>query len=68
MKDSDNIVLLGNKKKHLKIPDGYKRIYSGKCRHGDMYGNLMTYKWSLVDQEDVDSMTADEFDVLIRKS
>ncbi len=65
---NDNIVLIGEKRKHLQIPDGYKKVHTGICKEGDLFANLMTYKWSPVDKEDVElKMTTDDFDVLIRK-
>ncbi len=60
------IVKIGPKGRHMKVPYGYKIVTSGICEDGDMFANGLTYTWSSVEHDDI-NMPCDSFECLIRK-
>lgn len=65
----DNVVKVGIKDRHLIIPDGWHLVKDGPAKEGDMFANLMTFKWDRIDKQDLEENSqASEFDFLIRQS
>lgn len=60
------IVKVGPKNRHVEIPDGYKVIKEGAVQFDDLFLNLSTYRFNMVDEEDL-FVDAESFDLLIRK-
>lgn len=60
------IIKVGPKNRHVEIPEGYKIIKEGEVKDKDLFLNLSTYKFNMVDSEDL-LMDAENFDLLIRK-
>lgn len=64
-------VHVGIKRKLVEIPDGYEQIHSGKIQKGDMFCNLILFKWELVDNNDIglkiENFIVDGSGAIIRK-
>lgn len=59
-------VRVGPKHKHVEVPDGWAVVKSGPVRKDDMFVDLRSYKFSPVDEDDL-QMDAGDFDCLVRK-
>lgn len=65
----DKIIKIGSKGRHLVVPEGWNLIKEGFVKKGDLFANLMTFKWTPIDNQDLEENSqANEFDFLIRKS
>lgn len=64
---NDKRVKVGPKKKHLVIPGDWSQVLEGHVQEGDMFADLATYEWSVVDADDLQAEVSD-FDCLIRKT
>jgi len=60
-------VKVGPKNKHLVIPGDWSQVLEGHVQEGDMFADLATYEWSVVDADDLQAEVSD-FDCLIRKT
>jgi len=61
------IVKVGMKKKHVKIPEGWHRVLLGPCQAGDRYCHTSTLASMLVEEDDIGLLVEDgHFDLLIR--
>jgi hypothetical protein len=56
----------GPKNRHIQIPDGYEIVKEGNVELNDMFLNLSTYRFNMVDEDDLRD-SVESFDVLIRK-
>ena len=63
---SNKKVKVGDKKRHVTIPDGHFRVTSGNAQEGDLFCNLQTFHFERCDTDDI-GLTYDTFDVLIRR-
>jgi hypothetical protein len=61
------IVKVGDKNKHLKVPDDWYLVIIGKCKAGDKFANLQTFEWHEVEEDDI-GLDNTDFEVLIREN
>ena len=60
-------VKVGEKGRHVELPEGFCRVIAGRPVVGDLYLRCPHYdRWLRVEPEDCD-MNANEFDCLIRR-
>lgn len=64
------VVKLGPKKKHLRLPFGYKVVTEGVCEAGDIYANMSnpnSPRWSVVEEDFDVGEPVSNFECLIRR-
>lgn len=59
-------IKFGPKNRHIQIPDGYEIVREGHVKEKDMFLNLSTYRFNMVDIDDLND-NVESFDLLIRK-
>lgn len=62
------IAKIGERGRHVRIPDGWFIVYQGEVKDGDKFYSTNTKKWYTVEDFDIDEMTANEYDLLIRNA
>lgn len=61
-----DIVKVGQKKKHMKIPEGWEQVKEGDCERWDRFADLSSFHFKRVEEDDI-GMPFDFFDCLIRQ-
>jgi hypothetical protein len=62
---TDNIVFVGPKGRHLKIPNGFS-IVKGPMKEGDLVAHIYKVIWERIDDEDI-GLDSSIYDFVIRK-
>lgn len=62
---SNKTFKVGDKQRHITIPEGQFRVTSGNAQEGDCFCNLQTLRFERCDKDDI-GMPYDTFDLLIR--
>jgi len=62
-------IQVGEKGKWMTVPQGWEKVPDGdKCRDGDRFANILTFRWDLADDEDCTlEIPSEHFDCLIRR-
>lgn len=63
--ETAQVVKVGKKQRHLKIPDGWYLVTEGTFHKGDKAANLYEAVWEPIDDEDVGNPLY--YDFVIRK-
>jgi len=64
-----NVIKVGDKEKHVMIPDDYELVIRSDLEYvkeGDKFLNLFNNRWDDVESDDI-GMPTSQFDFLIRK-
>lgn len=62
-----NIIKIGEKEKHLVIPEGWRIIKTGILQKTDKYADILHYKWDSIDVEDI-STPVEWYEYVIREN
>lgn len=65
------VVMIGDKQRHVNIPDGYSVVTKGPCLQFDRFYNTVLHRFDFVDEYDFNNdvgVDASTFDLLIRRS
>lgn len=63
---SDNVVKVGLKNRHIRIPTGWKLVKTGTVFQDDKFLCLATYCWEYMDSLDIGE-SVENYDYVIRK-